>query len=144
MPIQTYTQGKNKAKDKELFGLVGHWLVDLKMHEKLGTAITTQNGDIWLVSQTEKGEARGFATARQMKNGGLHIRFVYCPDDAPLMCKAMIQALLNHAEKSQLKSVWTNDKPDNPFWPEYSFTFTARARGNYGRWQKDLETNNAN
>jgi predicted signal transduction protein with EAL and GGDEF domain len=90
MTIKTFHQGKSQASDSELFGLVGRFLVDLKMHERLGTAITTNDGDIWLVSITGKGEVRGFATARKIKTSGLHIRFVYCPDDAPLMCKAMI------------------------------------------------------
>ena len=136
MPIKTFYQGK---KDKELFGLVGAWLVDLKMHEKLGTAITSQAGDIWLVSQTEKGEPRGFATARKLKGGGLHIRFVYCPDDAPLMCKAMIMHFIKLAEDEQCGAIWTNDKPDNPFWKEFGFEFKQKARGAFGRWQKELK-----
>jgi len=138
MTIKTFHQGKSQASDSELFGLVGRFLVDLKMHERLGTAITTNDGDIWLVSITGKGEVRGFATARKIKTSGLHIRFVYCPDDAPLMCKAMITNLLKLAEDEGCMAVFTNDKPNNPFWPEFGFSFTARARGTYGRWNKEL------
>lgn len=138
MTIKTFHQGASQATDRELFGLVGSFLVDLKIHEKLGTAITTQAGDIWLISMTGKGEVRGFATGRKLKGGGLHIRFVHCPDDAPLMCKTMINNLVTLAENEGCKSVWTNDKPDNSFWPEFGFTFTARARGTFGRWEKDL------
>lgn len=137
MTIKMFLQGKSASSDRELFGMVGKFIVDATLHEKLGTAITSQDGDIWLVSITGKGEVRGFSTSRKL-NAGLHIRFVHCPNDSPLMCKTMISGLLKLAESDGCKCVWTNDKPDNEFWPEFGFKFTPRARGIFGRWERKV------
>lgn len=135
--MKEYVQGKNKKADRELFGLVGSLLVDPKIQEQFGMAVVTLPGDLWFVSITAKGDLRGFVTGRIMKNGAMHLRYVYAP--AKLAKKALIQRSLNMAQKEKLKSVWTNDRESEEIWAEFDFIKTSRQRGTFCRWEKTIE-----
>lgn len=136
--IKVFTQGLKEKDDQELFGLVGRWLVDVKIHQQLGTAITSNDGDVWFVSIPEKGSPRGFANGRLLKNGKFHIRFVYCVEGSPMICEAMIKKFLNEAAKQGSKEIYTNDIEVNQYWSDAGFEFTPPARGRYGKWIKQL------
>ena len=134
--IKVFEQGQSDKKDAELYALIGRWLVDIKIHQLLGTAITANAGDVWFVSVPEKGLPRGFANARLMKNGKMHIRFVYCEDKAPMICNTLIKKFLNVADDKGCKEIYTNDTSDKKYWGNAGFKFTAPSRGKYGKWVK--------
>ena len=78
MKILTYTQGEN---DQELFGLLGPWLTDKKVHDELGMAITSQTGDVWRLGFLENIKV-GFSLERQTKStNAIHLRFIYADPD---------------------------------------------------------------
>ena len=135
--MKEYVQGKNKRADRELFSLVGPLLVNAEIQELLGMAIVTMPGDLWFVSTTAKGDLRGFATGRILKNRSLHLRYVYA--ESRMAKKGLIQRGLNAAKKQKLKSVWTNDRETEGIWAEFGFIKTSRARGVFCRWQKNIE-----
>lgn len=135
--IERFTQGQSKRSDKKLFGLIGRWIVDNRIHEQLGTAVTADDGDIWLVHISGT-TANGFINARLLKNGGMHIRFVYCGDHEDV-CRDMIDAVLDLAVGEQRMSVYTNDRADMKIWSEYGFTPTPKPRGVFCRWDKPLQ-----
>ena len=135
--MKEYIQGQNKKADRELFGLVGSLLVDPKIQELFGMAIVTLPEDLWFVSTTAKGDLRGFATGRVMKNATLHLRYVYA--ESKMAKKALIQRALNVAKKRDLKAVWTNDRQTETIWAEFDFVSLPRSRGSFCRWEKDIE-----
>lgn len=137
MAINSYIQGESQRKDAELFGLIGRWLVDRAVHEHLGTAITSEPGDMWTVSVDSKGKAKGFLQARAMKSA-LHIRFVFCVDSSPLVCRTLIERATRQATESECDAIWTNDRDSAEVWSDLGFTFTPRERGQFGRWEKQL------
>lgn len=138
MAIKVYIQGKSDRTDRELFGLIGHYLVDAAIQEELGIAVTSKPGDIWFVSEHRNGEVRGFATSRLLKNGKLHVRFVYCKEEALLVCKAMIQKAITQATEFECDAVFTNDRSTSGMWNEFGFKATQRARGEFCRWELSL------
>ena len=135
MAIKVFIQGKSPFSDRELFGLVGRFLVSAEIQEQLGMAITSRDGDIWFVSEHSNGEVRGFATSRLMKTGSLHVRFVHCQDDALLVCKAMITKAITQAKEFDCRSVFTNDRETSTLWQEFGFSAVPRARGTFCRWE---------
>lgn len=139
MTIKAFTQGKNVRIDRELFGLVGPWLVDKKVHETLGAAITCAHGDLWFVAVDGKGNAKGFITARRMKNESLHVRFVFCAGETQLVYRALIKHAVSHAEETGCTSIWTNDRETATAWKSFGFVVTSRARGAFARWEKPLQ-----
>lgn len=136
MKILTYTQGEN---DQELFGLLGPWLTDKKVHDELGMAITSQTGDVWRLGFLENIKV-GFSLERQTKStNAIHIRFIYADPDSK---KALIEEAIKNAQEKGCGSIWTNDRKSEKSWKRFGFAFTPRARGEFGRWEKQLSKNN--
>lgn len=139
MAIQTFVQGQART-DRKLFGYLGSWLVDKKVQEQLGMAITAHSGDLWLVSTNSKDEVRGFATGRILKSGSLHLRFLYTADDGELVAKTLITRVLTLAEEHGSRLVYTNDRKTTMLWPDMGFKEIPSSRGgNFVRWEKVLE-----
>lgn len=61
MKIRTYAHG-----DPELWGHLGPFLADRKVHQELGGPIYSTEGVTWFVA-IERGKAVGFASLRQTK-----------------------------------------------------------------------------
>jgi hypothetical protein len=138
MRILEYVQGGNSDSDRELFARVGPWVIDPKVHQALGTAVTAARGDLWWVAATSGGDTAGFATARLLANKTMHLRFVYTLADASL-ARELIQCAIDHAEQARRTSVWTNDRETATVWKRLGFKPTPRARGSFVRWDKALK-----
>lgn len=137
MRIKTYIQGE--LTDRELFGLVGRQLVDKDLHDALGTAITAVDGDVWWVATNSKSELRGFMTARLLQNNSLHMRFLYCADDALLICRTLISRVIDYARQADYDMLWTNDRGSSTIWIDFGFVAKPRVRGTFVRWEKNLK-----
>lgn len=134
MQIDKYTQGIN---DKDIFFKIGAWLTDKNVHEELGMAITSQKEDIWYISSLNN-ISTGFALTRATKStNAIHVRFVYSDIETK---KRFIQTIIKDAKDNNIKSVWTNDRKTEQVWKNLGFTFTGRARGEFGRWEKELKS----
>lgn len=129
------------AAERELFGLIGRWLIDKDIQAQLGVAVTADDGDIWYLATDGKGCPRGFATARVMKNDRMHLRFLYCVPDADLVCRTLINRCIKDAKSHGCAAIWSNDRETATIWPSLGFTATPKARGAFVRWALDLETN---
>jgi len=133
MQIDRYIQGKD---DKQIFYKLGAWLTSKSVHEELGMAITSQNDDIWYIPSFNN-ISTGFASTRATKStNAIHIRFVY--SDINTKTK-LIQTIIKYAKENNITSVWTNDRKSENVWMKLGFTFTSRARGEFGRWEKELK-----
>lgn len=133
MKIDKYLQGIN---DKEIFCKIGAWLTDKSLHDELGMAITSQKDDIWYISSLNN-ITTGFALTRATKSThAIHIRFLHSDIDTK---KRFIQTILDEAKNNNLKSVWTNDRETEIIWNKLGFSFTRRARGEFGRWEKEIK-----
>jgi hypothetical protein len=140
MNIKKYKQGIN---DRDIFCKVGSWLTNKDVHDELGMAITSQKDDNWYISSLNN-ITTGFALTRATKStNAIHIRFIYSDVDTK---KRFIKTILDEVKENNITSVWTNDRKSEKIWKELGFSFTKRARGEFGRWQKELkkakETNN--
>ena len=128
--IQKYTQG---IDNKEIFGNLGSWLTNKKVHDELGMAITSQDDDIWYIAFLNN-VVVGFLLYRKTKStNAIHIRFVY---GSPNEKKELINRVIKDAAEEKIKSIWTNDRKSELVWKELNFTFTPRNRGEFGRWEK--------
>ena len=133
MKIDRYTQGIN---DNEIFCKIGAWITDKALQNELGMAITSQKDDIWYISSLN-GITTGFALARATKStNAIHIKFLYSDIDTK---KRFIQSILDEAKNNNLKSVWTNDRKTEKIWNKLGFSFKDRARGEFGRWEKEIK-----
>ena len=132
MKIERYVQGKD---DKEIFCNVGSWLTSKSVHDQLGMAITSQENDIWYIVSLND-VVIGFALVRAMKStNALHIRFIYTDTNTK---KVLIKKIIEDAKKDGIKSIWTNDREKEAVWKSLKFSFTKRARGEFGRWEKEI------
>ena len=128
MKLTTYIQGDDD--NQKLFSEIGVFLISKKVHDELGTAITTQNSDTWITATNKSGKCLGFITYRQLKNG-IHIRFVYGEDET--IHNKLIETVLI---KIGSYSVWTNDRKTATIWKEFGFKAKPRATGNFCRWER--------
>jgi len=132
MKIERYTQGKD---DQEIFCNVGSWLTNKAVHDELGMAITSQENDIWYIVSLND-VTIGFALTRVMKStNALHIRFVYADTKSK---KILLKKIIEYVKKDGIKSIWTNDREKETVWKSLKFSFTKRARGEFGRWEKEI------
>lgn len=133
MQIEKYTQGTD---DRDIFFKIGAWLTSKNVHDELGMAITSQTDDIWYISSLNN-ISTGFALTRPTKStNAIHIRFVYSDINTK---KIFIQTIIKNAKENNIHSVWTNDRKTEKVWKELGFSFTSRARGEFGRWEKELQ-----
>jgi hypothetical protein len=136
MSIKEYVLGGHK--DPELFGYIGRFLVDKAVHDKLGTAVVSQDSDMWWVMLNGKNQVRGFSTARVMKNDALHLRFVFCVDDETLVLRTLLNRVIKFAEESYCKRIFINERTNFPLLEKLGFSFAAPTRGSFVKWEKIL------
>jgi hypothetical protein len=118
----------------DLFGAVGHLLVDPEVHEELGNAVSASEGDVWFLSITPAERCNGFAQLRIGAGGTAHIRYVYTTSES--VRSPLIKAALAHAKMYNAKSVYTNDRKTNAIWTEFGFKSKPNKRGgNFVRWE---------
>jgi len=125
--IKKFIQTENNP---ELFSLIGNYIVSKKVHDELGTAITTNEDDKWFV-KIVKNKAVAFLTMREMKNGAVHIRFVYGSQSDK---KELITETINSYTSCK---IWTNDRETEILWSELEFNMISKARGSFCRWERE-------
>lgn len=132
--IKEFTHGEDTT---ELWAAIGPWLVDQRVHDYLGMAITAQPGDLWHLV-VSRGAARGFALSRPLKNNKLHIRFVY--GLTPAIKRSLIKHIIRWATDQGHLDVHTNDREGSEVWTEFGFEPSqARKPGGFCRWEKPLK-----
>ena len=136
MQITTVVQGKNPAQDRELFAAVGALALHPDVHKALGTAVSSMEGDIWAVALHDDGFCLGFAQARDYATG-MHLRYVYAPQAT--VRKQLAKTMIAIAQESNERLIYINERSDDKIWTQLGFTFTPRARGEFGRWEKPLK-----
>lgn len=117
-------------RDAELFGAVGPLLVERGVHASLGTPVTADPGDVWLIVPAE-GPATGFAIAR--RGDDAHLRHLYSANDGDR--KRLLMAVEKWARSTGASEVYTIDRAG--WWSSAGYTPTP-ARGSYLRWTKGL------
>ncbi len=131
--VKKYVQG---IDNKEIFGNIGSWLTNKKVHDELGMAITSQDGDIWYISFLNN-VVTGFALYRKTKStNAIHVRFVY---GAPNEKEMLVKKIIEDAKNENIKTVWTNDRKSEAVWKKLKFKFTPRNRGEFGRWEREIK-----
>lgn len=136
MQIKTFVQGKKPAQDRELFAAVGALALHPDVHKALGTAISSTEGDIWAVALGDDGACLGFAQGRDYATG-MHLRYAYAAQAA--VRKQLAKAMIAIAQESDERVIYINERPSDKLWSQLGFTFTPRARGEFGRWEKPLK-----
>jgi hypothetical protein len=139
MAIQMYVQGSNTSSDHRLFGTIGSWLTSKAIHNHLGMPINSDTGDFWWVDIDDQGFVLGFSTGRRLKNGALHLRYLFCAEGNSGSCHALAQAAVQHAMDTGCKRIWTNDRAGGGPWKRLKFTFTPSKRGQFGRWEREIK-----
>ena len=136
MDIHTLVQGED---DQKLFGLIGHWLVDKRVHEEIGIAVTSAVGDYWLIALDSKDAVAGFLNARLMSNGGMHIRITYSIKGGDRTQGNLIKHAVMLAVENHCPVIWANEKKTSSLLPKHDFIAKPRARGVFCRWERTLE-----
>jgi hypothetical protein len=139
MAIKEYIHGE--GTDYQLWGNVGRYLVDIRVQEKMGNCISSKVGDIWWVNLTAKSKTLGFASARMMKNDSLYLRYFYSEEENSLGLSEvnLINKAINHAKTNSCKMVYTLWHKNSDVLPRLGFTSIPRDRGNFCRWELNLE-----
>lgn len=143
MPIKEYIHG-DKSTDYQLWGNVGRYLVDLEVQKKMGNCISSNPGDIWWVNLTPKSKTVGFSAARMMKNGSLYLRYFYSEEENALGLSEviLINKAISHAKANGCKLVYTLWHKDSEVLKRLGFKSIPRERGDFCRWELDLESKN--
>ena len=137
MPIKEYIHGD--GKDYQLWGNVGRLIVDVEVHKKLGTAVSSKEKDIWWVNLTEKSMTTGFASARPMRNKNFHLRYFYSADDSQMEIKTFIMRAIKYAKANDFKLIYTNQPRDLTLLEQMGFTPIPKEKGNFIRWEMNLK-----
>lgn len=131
MEIRQFVQGPN---DKELFGLVGHWVTSKDVHTALGGPVTSDTGDMWLVAM-DGDTPLGFALAHPLAGGSVHIKQLFAQDKAEQTRAALLKALLPML--TDVSRVYTFARESDTLWAKHGFSWKARARGEFGTYEKE-------
>ena len=137
MPIKEYIHGD--GKDYQLWGNVGRLIVDIEVHKKLGTAISSKEKDIWWVNMTEKSMTTAFASARPMLNKNLHLRYFYSVNDNKMELKTLILRAINYAKENGFKLIYTNQPKNCALLEQLEFKPIPRERGVFVKWEMNLK-----
>lgn len=136
--IEHFEQGLDASMDRKLFGFVGARIADAEVHKELGSAITSKPGDYWWLAIGSKSDLRGFATGRRLKNGTMHLRFIWVGQDGGLVYRALAKRAIEHARSRGFTAVWTNDRASRAEWLELGFVanpHNAPTSGGFIRWE---------
>lgn len=136
MAIKEYTHGD--GKDYQLWGNVGRLIVDIAVHKKLGTAVSSKEKDIWWVNMTAKSFTTGFASARPMLNKNFHLRYFYSANDDEMELRTLIMRAINYAREHDFKMIYTNQPKDLNLLAEIGFTPIPKEKGNFIKWEMQL------
>ncbi|MDY0071837.1 MAG: hypothetical protein RBR77_04225 [Thauera sp.] len=140
MSIKQYIHGQD---DYALWGHVGRLIVDRDVQQYLGGDINSHTGDVWLVMLTHNKRTVGFAAARLLKSGALHLRYFYHDDHGALGEETLVRRAISYAVEQGCKSIHTNWRKDSEMLAGLGFTAEPRARGLFCRWEKNLEEKQA-
>lgn len=125
--------------DEKLFCMIGKLVVNPKLHNELGSAITSLPGDLWyLYLNKEEKVVEGFCQVRQMKNGHWHLRFLYAGQLGIKTRNALIDRAIRDAKAAQAVMIYTNDRETSGIWKLFNFVPYEKQRGSFVRWEKDL------
>ncbi|MCO7246383.1 hypothetical protein [Halomonas sp. Mc5H-6] len=138
MAIKEYVHGG--GKDYQLWGNVGRFVMDRKVQELMGNCISSEPGDIWWVNLTHKSETKGFASAREMKNGTLYLRYFYSAEQNALGLseEVLIKKAVNHAQDKGMSLVFTNWHKGSEVLTKMGFVAQPTKRKNFARWELKL------
>lgn len=144
MTTDLYRHG-DATTDAALYAAVGAWVLDKNVHERLGVGVSSEPGDVWILSRKADGVATGFVQMRLSKSKTLHVRFLFAADDKPETENVLVRAALRHAAAAGATVVYTNDRIDSRVWSKHGFAMrdTGAKRGSFRRWERALETKNA-
>lgn len=119
MDINVYIQGEEGSG--AVFGLLGPILTDAAVHAELGMAITSREGDTWVIAQ-ESGSLVGFALVRPLASGkAWHVRFLHALRAAGQTKSDILQFVLNRAKEGGIQRISTNDRAENKVWSRLGF-----------------------
>jgi hypothetical protein len=135
--MRLITQGESPQDDRQLFASLGTLLTDLRVHQQLGMAITSQAGDIWLLYEATDG-VYAFAQLRPLKSRkAAHLRYLYGTADAQ---RDLLARVIDLAMQQGLRELHTNDRAGHQELPAAGFTIRPNNRqGAFVRWQLDLQ-----
>lgn len=136
--IKRYVHGDAKT-DSKLFAAVGAMALNPKIHTELGNAITSINGDVWYLWFDEMNKLFGFCQTRKLKNGKLHIRFLYAEGLGMKIKNELIGWVLTDARTDEVTEIYTNDRNNAGMWGLLGFKADeTKSRGAFVRWEKLL------
>lgn len=139
MAIKEYVHGA--GKDYQLWGNVGRFVMDRKIQQLMGNCISSDPGDIWWVSLTHKSETKGFASAREMKNGSLYLRYFYSAEQNALGLseEVLIRKAISHAKEKSMPLVYTYWHKGSEVLAKLGFTEKPKERGSFTRWELRID-----
>ena len=139
MAIKQYVHGD--GKDYQLWGNVGRFLVDRSVQAAMGNCISSEPGDIWFLCLTHNKRTRGFASARMMKKKRLYLRYFYVAEQSPLGLgeDVLISKTINYAKENGCTMIYTNWERKSVTLAKMGFTAIPRKRGDFCRWELELE-----
>jgi hypothetical protein len=137
--IQKFIHGDIETDDR-LFCLIGRLAVDPKLHDELGTAITSLPGDLWYLclGRDAAHPVDGFCQVRPMKNRHWHLRFLHADHIGMKTRNALINKVLFDAKETRADLIYTNDRETAGIWKLFNFTPGEKKRGSFIRWEKTL------
>lgn len=136
MQIKVTVQGKDAEADRSLFADLCGIVLRPDVHQSIGTAVSSMDGDIWIVATREDGACLGFAQARHYATG-MHLRYTYSTKAD--VRKRLAKEAIRIATESNERTIYTNERGSDKLWPQLGFSFTPHARGEFGRWEKRLK-----
>ena len=140
MAIKTYHQDGG-AQERELFGILGGVVTSRALHNRLGMAVVSDPGDVWLVETDKGGRPTGFALLHPLKSkAAVHVRFLTALDATDIACQQrLLDAVTALAKKDGVLQLHTNDRRDVGIWGDNGFTAVAgQRRGEFVRWEREI------
>lgn len=135
--IKKYTHG-NPETDSALFATVGSMALNPKIHTELGNAVTSIPGDNWYLWIDKEQKLHGFCQTRKLKNGKLHIRFLYVEGLGMKIKNALVNKVLEDAKTDGVTEAYTNDC-NLGMWGLLGFVSTENKKpGAFTRLEKKL------
>ncbi len=126
---RVYVQGRD---DEKIFAMVGAWLTSRELQADQGAAVTSEDGDKWLIAVDENG-AMGFALIH-LSSGSAHIKNIFA-SRSPMKTKEKLLSACLVAIGPSVPRVYTFARKSDKFWQEDGFKFKPRARGEFGTWE---------
>lgn len=139
MSIVKYVQGsKDNKTDQKLYGLIGKFSINSKVHDELSVPVTGNDGDHWYIWLDVNGKPYGFCNVRIGKNKtDWHIRLLYAEGLVKIR-NDLIEFVLEDARRMDCKTVYTNDRETAGIWKLFNFVPGEKKRGSFVKWEKVL------